>query len=89
MVIPDSHKLNPRADSFSLYLNYVADKVLSNLLPKSKLEGKLHKTVKDRKAWDLITVSKDKFVMDKVTIKTQSTRKESWTRSSTAELNKR
>jgi hypothetical protein len=44
MVIPDSNKLNPRADSFSLYLNYVADKILNNLLPKSKLDSKLHIT---------------------------------------------
>lgn len=25
MIIPDSGKLNPRADSFSLYLNFVAN----------------------------------------------------------------
>lgn len=28
MVIPDSNKVNPRADSFSLYLNFVADRIL-------------------------------------------------------------
>jgi len=43
MVIPEAGKSNPRADSFSLYLNFVANQVLTNLLPKSKLETKLHK----------------------------------------------
>lgn len=41
MVITESNKLNPRADSFSLYLNYVADKILTNLLPKTKLETRM------------------------------------------------
>ena len=41
MIIPDSNKVNPRADSFSLYLNYVGDKILTGLLPKSKLDNKL------------------------------------------------
>ena len=50
MILPDSSKSNPRAYSFSLYLNFVADKVLQNLLPKSKLDNKLHKTIRDRKA---------------------------------------
>lgn len=53
MVIPDSNtaqKGNPRADSFSLYLNFVADTILKNILPKSKLDNKLHKTIRaDRK----------------------------------------
>jgi hypothetical protein len=43
MIIPDSGKVNPRADSFSLYLNFVANQMLSNLLPKSKIDSKLHK----------------------------------------------
>jgi hypothetical protein len=41
MIIPDSGKVNPRADSFSLYLNFVANQMLSNLLPKNKLDAKL------------------------------------------------
>lgn len=53
MVIPDSTaatKGNPRADSFSLYLNFVADTILKNILPKTKLDNKLHKTLRaDRK----------------------------------------
>lgn len=53
MVIPDTQatiKGNPRADSFSLYLNFVADTILKNLLPKSKLDNKLQKTTRgDRK----------------------------------------
>lgn len=28
---------NPRADSFSLYINIVGDMILKNLLPKAKL----------------------------------------------------
>ncbi len=48
MVIPDSTKLNPKADSFSLYLNYVANQILTNMLPKSKLENKLHKSIRDK-----------------------------------------
>ena len=49
MVLPDAQtaaKGNPRADSFSLYLNFVADTILKNILPKSKLENKLHKTLR-------------------------------------------
>ena len=53
MIIPDATaatKGNPRADSFSLYLNFVADTILKNILPKSKLDNKLHKTIRaDRK----------------------------------------
>ena len=41
MVIADKNKPNPRADSYSLYLNWVAKTVLDNLLPKSKLLSKL------------------------------------------------
>jgi hypothetical protein len=49
MVIPDftaAQKGNPRADSFSLYLNFVADTILKNILPKSKIENKLHKNLR-------------------------------------------
>jgi hypothetical protein len=49
MVIPDSGKTNPRADSFSLYLNFVANQMLTNLLPKSKLESKLQKISRGEK----------------------------------------
>jgi hypothetical protein len=59
MVIPDSTKLNPKADSFSLYLNYVANQILTNMLPKSKLENKLHKTIRDKTHKD-DKVKKDK-----------------------------
>ena len=43
MAHPDKDKVNanPRADSYSLYLNYVANQVLMNLLPHSKLMSKL------------------------------------------------
>lgn len=49
MIIPDAGKTNPRADSFSLYLNFVADRILQNVLPKSRLDNKLHKTIRERK----------------------------------------
>ena len=49
MIIPDSNKTNPRADSFTLYLNFVANTILNNILPKGKLDNKLHKTIRDRK----------------------------------------
>ena len=50
MVIPDSTKANPRADSYSLYMNYVADKILQNILPKSKLESRFHRIKRDKGA---------------------------------------
>ena len=37
MVLPEAGKVNPRADSYSLYMNYVANTILSNLLPKNRL----------------------------------------------------
>ena len=46
MILPESGKFNPRADSFSLYMNYVANTLLSNLLPKSRLSNKNHRTVR-------------------------------------------
>ena len=46
MILPDAGKVNPRADSFSLYMNYVANTLLSNLLPKSRLMNKGHRTVR-------------------------------------------
>jgi hypothetical protein len=49
MIIPDSGKPNPRADGFSLYLHFVADRILSNILPKTKLDNKLHKTIREKK----------------------------------------
>ena len=49
MVLKDPNKANPRADSFSLYLHFVADTILKNVLPKSKLDNKLHKTIRNNK----------------------------------------
>ena len=46
MVLPEAGKCNPRADSFSLYMNYVANTLLSNLLPKTRLMMKNHRTVR-------------------------------------------
>lgn len=49
MILSDPNKSNPRADSFSLYLNFVADRILQNVLPKSKIDNKLHKTIREVK----------------------------------------
>lgn len=46
MVLPEAGKFNPRADSFSLYQNYVANTLLSNLLPKARLMNKNHRTIR-------------------------------------------
>jgi hypothetical protein len=32
-----SNMLNPRADSFSLYMNFVADMILKGILPKQRI----------------------------------------------------
>ena len=48
-IIPDTGKANPRADSFALYLNFVANQQLQNLLPKTKLDSKLQKTLRQDK----------------------------------------
>jgi hypothetical protein len=35
---------NPRADGFSLYMNYVGDNILKNIFPKAKmLKSTIHK----------------------------------------------
>lgn len=40
---------NPKADSFSLYMNVVADTILKNLLPKTKISNTVshYETIKD------------------------------------------
>ena len=37
MVVKDPKLSNPRADSFSLYMNYVGDMLLKGLVPKHKI----------------------------------------------------
>ena len=37
MLRPEAGKLNPRADSFSLYMGWVGRRFLTSLLPKTKL----------------------------------------------------
>jgi len=50
MMRADRDKINHRADSFSLYCNWVANRILLNLLPKAILDVKLHRTLrKNRK----------------------------------------
>ena len=44
MIVHEAGQPNPRADSFSLYMNFVANTMLSNLLPKTKIDHKMHKT---------------------------------------------
>jgi hypothetical protein len=46
MMRPDNGKSNVRADSFSLYCNWVANRILLNLLPKSLLDNRLHRTIR-------------------------------------------
>ena len=48
MVMKDnkSNMLNPRADSFSLYMNFVADMLLKGVLPKNKIaKNSIHKVL--------------------------------------------
>jgi hypothetical protein len=48
MVMKDnkSNMINPRADSFSLYLNFVADMILKGILPKNRLmKNVVHKVL--------------------------------------------
>ena len=45
-VMPEPGKINPRADSFSLYMHYVAKTLLSNLLPKTRLSNKNQITIR-------------------------------------------
>lgn len=45
MTIAAPSKQNPRADSFTLYMNFVGDAVLRGLLPKKKwIKNTTHKT---------------------------------------------
>lgn len=47
MMRSDGGKVNPRADSFSLYCNWVANRILMNVLPKTLLDNKLHITMRN------------------------------------------
>jgi len=44
----DGGKPNPRADSFSLYCNWVANRVLLNLLQANLLASKIQRTAQVR-----------------------------------------
>lgn len=35
MMVSNPNMTNPRADSFSLYMNFVGDQILKSLLPKA------------------------------------------------------
>ena len=50
MTIQEQGRVNPRADSFNLYLNFVANQMLLNLLPKSKLDNKMQKLSRTKDA---------------------------------------
>ena len=44
MAVSNPNMTNPRADSFSLYMNFVGDMILKNLLPKQKYaKSSIHK----------------------------------------------
>ena len=47
MMRPEGGKVNPRADSFSLYCNWVANRILMNIIPKTLLDNKLHITMRN------------------------------------------
>lgn len=42
-------KPDPRADSFSLYCGWIGNRIVQNLLPKTQLEGKLHRTMRNNR----------------------------------------
>ena len=46
MVNSDTNRINPRADSFTFYMNTVGSTLLENLLPKQKLSQFGHKFVR-------------------------------------------
>jgi len=48
MVMSDAGKPNPRADSFSLYCNWVANRVLISLLQQNYLASKIHRTIRSK-----------------------------------------
>jgi hypothetical protein len=44
MIATDPTVSNPRADGFSLYMNFVGDNILKSIVPKSKvLKSTIHK----------------------------------------------
>lgn len=49
MSCSDHGKPDPRADSFSLYCNWVGNRVLLNVLPKTQLGNKLHRTMRNNR----------------------------------------
>jgi len=49
MIRPDAGKPEPRADSFSLYCGWVANRILLNILPKNILDNKLHRTMRNNR----------------------------------------
>eukprot|EP00347_Sterkiella_histriomuscorum_P013633 403363974 len=50
MMVSNPNMTNPRADSFSLYMNFVGDQLLKNLLPKQKYaKNSIHKLIPQKK----------------------------------------
>lgn len=49
MMRPDAGKPNPRADSFSLYTGWVANRILMNVIPKNLLEQKCQKSMRNNR----------------------------------------
>lgn len=63
MTTIDPSKPHPRADSFTLYLNFVANTILKQILPKNQLMNKLHVSKRD--------VDKKKLALQKLQEKKQ------------------
>jgi hypothetical protein len=70
MIVSDASKPKPRADGFSLYLNFVANTVLKCILPKSQIEHKIHSTMRDS------TKKKLKLKQDQLKTEQETKRKE-------------
>lgn len=50
MLVSNPNMTNPRADGFSLYMGFVGDQMLKNLLPKNKYaKNSVHKMIPQRK----------------------------------------
>lgn len=46
MIVNNPSMSNPRADGFSLYMNFVGDNILKQILPKAKInKSTIHKMV--------------------------------------------
>lgn len=67
MVLQEHGRINPRADSFSLYLNYVANTMLQNILPKQKLDLITYKMARgckpDKQVFQTVSQSNNQVIV--------------------------